>query len=65
MRRRLLILLTLAFTLFALAACNFGFKPTEKPDVSEEDDFDLELDQFESDDEEEVDGFYYEEDWDE
>ena len=32
---------------------------------NEEDDFDLELDQFESDDEEEVDGFYYEEDWDE
>lgn len=32
---------------------------------NEEDDFDLELDQFESDDEEEVDGFYYEEDWEE
>ncbi|MBR5324737.1 MAG: GTPase ObgE [Muribaculaceae bacterium] len=32
---------------------------------NEEDDFDLELDQFDSDDEEEVDGFYYEEDWDE
>ena len=32
---------------------------------NEEDDFDLELDQFENDDEEEVDGFYYEEDWDE
>ena len=32
---------------------------------NEEDDFDLELDQFENDDEEEVDGFYYEEDWEE
>ena len=32
---------------------------------NEEDDFDLELDQFENDNEEEVDGFYYEEDWEE
>ncbi len=32
---------------------------------NEEDDFDLELDQFDSDEEEEVDGFYYEEDWEE
>jgi hypothetical protein len=41
MKKRLLILLTLVFTLFTLASCNIGNKPTEKPDVGEEDDFDF------------------------
>ena len=43
MKKRLLILLTLVFTLFTLASCNIGNlgKPTGKPDVGEEDDFDF------------------------